>query len=114
MLQHSDITNIYVGPDAMSFIKRYRTQKCFMGCSAVNYECGLMVFSSIEAELKRTIVQSSGHLICLADNSKLGKTAFASFASIDEVEYCVVDGNTPEESVRHLEEKGIKVIVGEI
>lgn len=112
MLQRSDISNIYVGPDAISFIRRYRTRKCFMGCSAVNYDCGLMVFSSIEAELKRAIVQASDHLICLADNSKIGRTAFASYASIGEVEYCVTDGGAPSEKIEQLRAKNVKVVAG--
>ena len=111
MLQRSDITNLYVGPDAISFIKHYRTQKCFMGCSAVNFDRGLMVFSSIEAELKRTIVQASDQLICLADNSKIGRTAFASYASISEVDYCITDANTPDEYVSQLRDRNVKVIV---
>jgi len=113
MLQHTDFSNIYVGPDAMNFIRQYRTQKCFMGCSAVNHDCGPMVFSSIEAELKRAIVQASEHLICLADSSKLGRTAFASFAAIDEVECCVTDANASEESVERLRAKGVRVVIGE-
>lgn len=111
LLQRNDTSNIFVGPDAVRMIERYRTQKCFMGCSAINRQNGMMVFSSIEAEIKSEIVRASNKVICLADNSKFGKIAFTSFAPIDRVNVCITDKGTMQSEIDGFLKNGIEIVI---
>ena len=114
LLQRSEASTIYVGPDTVNLISRYRTSKCFMGCSALNLTYGLMVFSSIEAEIKAEIIRASEKVICLADNSKFGRTAFTSYLGLEDVDICVTDSLTSEEDCAKLRQNGVEVVVGRV
>lgn len=109
LLQRNNGSYPYVGPDAIHLISRYRTRKCFMGCSALNFTHGLMVFSGIEAEIKSEIIKASDQVICLADYSKFHKTAFSSFLPLEEVSVCVTNAAIPGKDVEFLKSKNIDV-----
>ena len=110
-LQRGNNSYVYVGPDAMQSIAKYRTSKCFIGCSALNFEYGLMVFSGIEAEIKKEIAKSAESIICLADSSKFNRTAFSSYLRVEEIDVCITDDNVAPEHVELLKQKGVQVIV---
>ena len=109
LLQRNNGSYPFVGPDAIHLIARYRTRKCFMGCSALNFTYGLMVFSGIEAEIKTEIIKASDQIICLADYSKFHKTAFSSFLPLEELDICVTNAAVPAKDVEFLREKGVDV-----
>lgn len=111
ILQRNNGSYPFVGPDAIHSIGRYRTRKCFMGCSALNFAHGLMVFSGIEAEIKSEIIKASEEVICLADYSKFHKTAFSSFLSLERVNKCVTNPAIPQKDIDFLHEKGVQVIL---
>ena len=110
-LQRGNNSYVYVGPDAMQSIAKYRTSKCLIGCSALNFEYGLMVFSGIEAEIKKEIAKSAESIICLADSSKFNRTAFSSYLRVEEIDVCITDDNVAPEHVELLKQKGVQVIV---
>lgn len=109
LLQRGNNSYVYVGPDAIQAISRYRTQKCFMGCSALNFTYGLMVFSGIEAEIKKEIIRTSEMRICLADSSKFNKTAFSAFLPLEDLDVCITDANIQASDAKLLEDKGIQL-----
>ena len=109
LLQRNNGSYPFVGPDAIHLIARYRTRKCFMGCSALNFTYGLMVFSGIEAEIKTEIIKASDQIICLVDYSKFHKTAFSSFLPLEELDICVTNAAVPAKDVEFLREKGVDV-----
>lgn len=110
-LQRGNNSYVYIGPDTMQSIAKYRTSKCFIGCSALNFEYGLMVFSGIEAEIKKEIAKSAESIICLADSSKFNRTAFSSYLRVEEIDVCITDDNVEPEHVELLKRKGVQVIV---
>lgn len=109
LLQRGNNSYVYVGPDAMQAIARYRTQKCFIGCSALSFTYGLMVFSGIEAEIKKEIIKSSEMKICMADSSKFNKTAFSSFLALEELDMCITDADIDPGDAELLEKRGIRL-----
>jgi len=111
LLQRGNNSYVYVGPDAIQFISRYRTCKCFLGCSALSLTYGLMVFSGIEAEIKKEIVQATDKVICLADSSKFNKTAFSSYLAPKDMDVCITDVGVNPEDLEALRRKGVQVEV---
>ena len=110
-LQRGNGSYIYVGPDAMNSISKYRTRKCFIGCSALNFNYGLMVFSGIEAEIKKEITRNTEEIICLADSSKFDRTAFSSYLSLDKVDICITDGHVTQEQKEAFQTHKVELVV---
>jgi len=103
----------YVGPDALTTINNYSANKCFLGGSALNFERGIMVFSTDEVEVKRSMLQNSQISICLMDYSKFHKIAFTSYAQVHEINKIVTDDEITDEDIDFLVSKGIDVLIAE-
>ena len=102
----------YVGKDAIEMLKRYHAHKCFIGASAFDLQRGLMVFSSEEADVKKTIMDVSDQVIGLIDYSKFNQTAFTTFAEISEIDFLITDGRIPESPKKRLAAIGLNVVIG--
>jgi DeoR family fructose operon transcriptional repressor len=113
-LQRGNDSYIYVGPNVNQVIAKYHTNKCFMGCSALNFNYGLMVFSEIEAEIKQAIVKNTGKIICLADSSKFDRTAFRSFLALEDMDVCVTDQNVLQSHIELLQARNIEVEIANV
>ena len=100
-----------VGPDAVRMIRNYRAKKCFIGASALDFEQGLMVFSTDEIDCKRAMIKASQEVIALLDSSKLEQIAFVSFAGLGEINHLVTDSEIPQKYVEQLESRGITVSI---
>lgn len=102
----------YVGKDAIEMLKRYHAHKCFIGASAFDLQRGLMVFSSEEADVKKTIMEVSDQVIGLIDYSKFNQTAFTTFAEISEIDFLITDSRVPESHKKQLAAIGLNVTIG--
>lgn len=104
-------TEIYCGSEAIKMIKSFTIQKMFVGCSALNLEQGLMVFSIEDAEIKKAALSASKKIIGLADYSKIGKSALFSFASVDSLEFLITDRNISDEKVEEAKDNNLDIII---
>lgn len=109
LLQRTNGSFIYTGTEALHAIASYHTGKCFMACSALNFNYGAMVFSGDEARIKEEIVKASEKVICLTDYSKFHKTALRSYMPLDRVDVCVTDAQISDEDVAALNARGVEV-----
>lgn len=109
LLQRGNNSYVFIGPDAVQFISRYRTAKCFLACSALSLTFGLMVFSGIEAEIKKEIVRATDQVICMADSSKFNKTAFSSYLPLKDMDVCITDYGADPQALKVLEQNGVRV-----
>jgi DeoR/GlpR family transcriptional regulator of sugar metabolism len=100
-----------LGSDAENMLGRYRVHKLFLAATAVDFENGLMVYSEDLAETKKAMIASADQVICLVDYSKFHKQAFTPFAKLEEIDILITDSRIPEEDIRALEERGVKVEV---
>ncbi|WP_026694241.1 DeoR/GlpR family DNA-binding transcription regulator [Peribacillus kribbensis] len=85
-------TNAIVGSTAVSFIRQYRFDKCFLGMNAVHPELGYTTPDPDEALLKRAAIELSREAYVLADSSKLNDSAFAKVADMTEA-VIITDAN---------------------
>ncbi len=104
-----DGTLTMIGPDAERMLKQYNANKLFLGTSSISFDQGLMTFSSAEAEVKRIMCRSAQEIICLADYTKFNKTAFVTFAGINELHTIITDSRITEEDKELLIRLGIRV-----
>lgn len=82
-----DKTRSIVSPEAIKQIKRYRFDACFMGTNAFSNELGYMTPDTDEAEIKRSVIESSKQAFVLAEKSKFNKISNVRFAEFDKCVY---------------------------
>jgi len=102
-----------LGRDAERYLDKYQVKKVFLGTSALDFRCGLTVFSLDEAEIKRAMIKSAREVICLADYSKFHKVALVSFCPLEKVGMLITDKRISLDDWSYLEAKGIKVHPGD-
>jgi len=99
-----------LGPQAITFLETLNTDCMFMSGNGFSVEYGVTSPSLDEAELKRTVVQRTGHVILLADSSKYGKRQLMTAAPIDRIQTLITDDKLPDAAVTKLENAGLEVI----
>jgi DeoR/GlpR family transcriptional regulator of sugar metabolism len=100
-----------VGAEGNEFIKQFNLQKGFFGAKGLTLEEGLTDVNSAEVAIKRNLVVEAKQVIAIVDSSKWGRVGFASFASIDQVDYVISDEGAPPDMVAALREAGVDVII---
>lgn len=98
-----------VGPIALSVLKGLNVDKAFLGANAFSITKGFTTPDLNQAEIKKSIIHSAVKSFILCDSSKLGKTSFVEFASIDEIDHLVTDQNIPEPVRQYLSEQGSSI-----
>jgi DeoR/GlpR family transcriptional regulator of sugar metabolism len=100
-----------VGAEGHEFIKQFNLEKGFFGGKGLTLEEGLTDVNSAEVAIKRSLVAEAKQVIAIVDSSKWGRVGFASFASIDQVDYVITDEGAPPDMVAALREAGVDVII---
>lgn len=98
-----------VGRDAERAIEKYKVKKLFLATSALDFDIGLSVLNSDEAEIKKAMIASAQEVICLVDYSKFHHVAFAAFCKLECINVIITDSRIPDEESAFLTEKGIRV-----
>ncbi len=89
--QYQSSTSSFVGISALSSLSDIRINKAFMGATGVTVETGMSNTTFLEAEIKRTVVAHSSHIILLADHTKFGHEATLSFCRLQSLYALVTD-----------------------
>jgi DeoR family fructose operon transcriptional repressor len=102
-----------VGDVCEEVLLKYRCDKAIIGCTALSPEHGAMNTNLLALGVKKSLVSISKQLILVADHTKLGRTALATFASMEQIDTLVTDWQTPSHLVEEFKTKGIRVIVAQ-
>jgi DeoR family transcriptional regulator of aga operon len=84
-----------------------------MGVDGIDEEV-LTDVNMAEASVNRTMIERSKKLIVIADHTKLGQRKLVPIASIDKVNILITDSKADKKLLKAFEDKGIKVLVGEV
>lgn len=98
------------GEDSIQFIKKYRVNKMFLGVSTVDIENGLMIFYYGDRSTKRAFMAAADQVVCMADSSKFGHTAFTRIANVDEIDVLITDSGLPLSEAVKYKSLGIQVL----
>jgi DeoR/GlpR family transcriptional regulator of sugar metabolism len=99
-----------VGDIGACILDRYHVQKGIFGARGFTLQEGLTDVNQYEVELKRLMVERSREVIAVVDSSKWGQVAFATFASLNQIQTLISDSAAPDEMVSTIRDRGIKVI----
>lgn len=100
-----------VGTEGCDLIGKYNFQKGFFGAKGLTLEEGLTDVNEFEVAIKRDMVAHARQVIAIVDSSKWGQVGFASFASIDQVDCVITDGDAPPDMVAALRQAGVDVVI---
>ncbi len=98
-----------VGDEGACILERYHVQKGFFGAGGFTLEEGLTDTNQYEVELKQRMVERSKEVIAIVDSSKWGQVAFASLASLEQLDQVIADHAAPAEMVTALRQRGTLV-----
>jgi DeoR/GlpR family transcriptional regulator of sugar metabolism len=100
-----------VGAQGIGLLETYHLQKGFFGARGFTLEEGLTDVNQYEVELKRSMVERAKKVIAVVDATKWGQVAFASFASLDQLDRVITDTAAPANMVAALRERKIEVVL---
>lgn len=99
-----------VGQLGDAVLERVNVQKAFLGAGGFTLEEGLTETTEEEAQIKRAMVEAVREVYAIVDSSKWGRVASATFCRPEALTGVISDAGAPEEMVRELKGKGIKVM----
>lgn len=100
-----------VGELGQEVLTRFNVQKGFFGARGITLEEGLTDINNDEVHSKAAIVRAAKEVIATVDHTKWGRVAFASFASIDQVDKVITDDKAPPDLVAALRQRGVEVVL---
>ncbi|AEH51164.1 DeoR/GlpR family DNA-binding transcription regulator [Pseudothermotoga thermarum] len=98
-----------VGPWTLKFLEEINVDKAFLGTTGFSFEKGFMTPSIVEADVKKAMIRSSSKVYIVTDSTKFYRSAFASFATPEEIDGVITDFGIPPECEKYLLEKGMEV-----
>jgi DeoR/GlpR family transcriptional regulator of sugar metabolism len=87
--------------------------RAFLGIGGVSLADGLTEYNLEDAQVKKALVASADEIVVVADSSKLGRTTFASVASLSVVDVLITDAAVSPEFVDALRQRDIQVIIAD-
>jgi len=99
-----------IGPLTLHVLDMINVDITFMGVAAFD-SSGFMCQNAVEALVKRKMLDRAKTKVVLADSSKFGKTAFATFAHIPDVDVLITDEDITSEAHAALSDRGVEVIL---
>lgn len=100
-----------VGELGEEVLTKFNVQKGFFGAKGITLNEGLTDVNAFEVQLKRAMVRVAKQVIAVADHTKWGRVAFASFASVDDLDMIITDTQAPEDMVSAMRERGVEVML---
>ena len=98
------------GMNANMFLSEVNIDTAFMASSGFSLQNGFTSGTYSECELKKEVIKSASNIIMLMDSSKVGKSLPYTFATLDDIDILVSDGNLSKEILEAAEKSGTKVI----
>ena len=98
---------------AESILENISCDILFLGADGIDFEFGLSITNLIESSLNQKMIRLAQKVVIMADSSKFGRRGLGKICSLDQIHYIITDNAVPAETVKILEEEGIKVIIAD-
>jgi DeoR family transcriptional regulator of aga operon len=83
----------------------------FIGVDGIEPDFGLSITNLAEASLVKKMVHIAQQVVVMADSTKFGRRGIGRICAIEQVDFIITDAEAPDESVKQLEERGVKVLM---
>ncbi len=83
----------------------------FLGVDGIDLNFGLSITNLAETSLDQKMIDAAQLIVIMADSSKFGQRGLGRICHLDQVQYIITDEGASSETIKQLEERGIKVII---
>jgi DeoR family transcriptional regulator of aga operon len=83
----------------------------FLGVDGIDLDFGLSITNLAETSLDQKMMNAAQVTVVMADNTKFGQRGLGRICSLENIQYIITDDGVSRETVKQLEERGVKVIV---
>jgi DeoR/GlpR family transcriptional regulator of sugar metabolism len=107
ILKNSKIT---VGLEAISRIKQFRADLCFLGINAINIENGVSDNDWEVVQIKRAMIESSQKLVCLTIAEKINSQQPLQVCESNKIHTLITEASADEPLLQPYKKAGINVL----
>jgi DeoR family myo-inositol catabolism operon transcriptional repressor len=104
-------TNSFVGQDAVSLLKKLNAKTVFLAATGVSLNKGITNSSTIETEIKKTMIDVSAQRILLVDHTKFDTISLVTFADLKDLHIVITDQLPPPQYIQYCAQCRVEVIV---
>lgn len=103
-------SQVNVGPILRRCLDVFYVDKLFIGTDGFSEVAGFTGSDYMRGEAVRDMAQHAKNVIVVSESEKFGKQSLVKLLDLDQITEVVTDFNIPEDYVKILEEKQIKVV----
>lgn len=103
--------NLLIPSNPVEWVKELNIYKLFLSTSGIHPSYGLSIFSHEQLALKKSLIQASKEVVCVADHSKFGRGALHTFAQLEQINSFVTDHGVPEKLLEQMQQAGAKLVM---
>ncbi len=92
-------------------IKKLHINKMFLGAVGVSLEGDLSCVQPYEVPVRKALMEQSNEVILLADSSKIGKSWYDRYGTIDDLSMLITDSGITIEQKEALENRGLNLVI---
>ena len=100
-----------VGHVAENMIRSFSFDYAFIGAATIDENGIIYNYNYIEAGTFTAVLESSRHIVVVADSTKFGKKSFVQLTQLKEGYTLITDSGIQEEFMETLQNNGVKVVV---
>ena len=102
-----------VGNLGTAMIAGLAVDKAFMATNGISLNKGATTPEVNQAEIKKAMLAIASKIVILCDSSKIGRSSFAQFAKIQQVDIIITDSSINDNFKQGFEAQGIEVMIAE-
>ncbi|MEX0680203.1 MAG: DeoR/GlpR family DNA-binding transcription regulator [Balneolales bacterium] len=105
------ISAAVVGPNAEQMVREHSCRKLFLAVNGFDLDHGITTTNTLEAQLKRVMIDSAQETIVVTDSSKFSQRGLSRICKVEDVDIVITDKNISDNFKKQLEDRGIRVII---
>lgn len=83
----------------------------FLGVDGIDLDFGFSITNIAEATLNQKMIDTAQTLVIMADSTKFDRRGLGKICGFDQVQYLITDNKVSAQTLKMIEDKGVKVII---
>lgn len=83
----------------------------FLGVDGIDLDFGFSITNIAEATLNQKMIDTAQTLVIMADSTKFDRRGLGKICGFDQVQYLITDNKISAQTLKMIEDKGVKVII---
>lgn len=100
-----------VGPLADETLKRISSGKLFMGVDGIDFTVGLTTPNILEAHTTKVMMEISGEIILMTDESKFGRRSLGVICPVSDIDRLITTKKLTPDELSRCEQGGVEVTI---